>query len=906
VIAGTGLTGGGALTGNVTLNVATSTLGLQNIISFPIPVASTSLTVQTPLSLVGNILSASTTFVGSTYLGVASSSGIWTFTNNGVQTLTGTAPISVSASTGTPTVSITAPTIQGQLLMASGTTWRTGALVAGSNISLTTSTANQITIGTTGLQLNISWPIPVASTSLAVTLPLSLSTNQLSITAPTVQGQLLMASGTTWRTGALVAGTGISLTTSTINQITITNSGVQSLNTSTGTVSLTFSTSTAYTNTSLRLTTSTPTGWTINYPTQWNDLAAIATSTGNLIVASSTGWKGLTVGTTGKILMASSTASLGVSWETAIFAKNSSSTIYSYNAGNSTMTGGNNFMVGNWAGTSTTSGYGNNFIGFRAGASTTTGFYNDFIGYSAGASNTTGTYNVALGYMAGFSNKTGSGDVFIGPYAGYYENGTSSLYIDDRDRGSTTGDRTGALIYGTFANASSSQQLTINGSVYVPIVYSTTSGGGSNGAVYVDSTGLLYRNVSSLRYKFDIKKLSDDFLALLKVKPKSFKYQGSNTSDIGYIAEDFDALGLTNLVSYDNEGRPDSIKYEKIPLYLTEIVKQQQADINKLKLSAGLNKNGSLGNGSIYFEDISTEHLAATTANIETATIKTADIETMQLRDRATGEIYCTWIENGEWQKAKGECRKVYTLPAVVVPSTTPVIAPAAVSTATLAVAPPTSTPETVSTSTPASIPPSETVPAATSTPETITPTPPVDVDQLKQEVKQELKQELKSELKQTISNQVESVIDQVQDQVQLEVQQQLQEQQQNTPNTSVQSTTPAEIQQQSGGAETPPPAAPEQQPAAPAASESLPQAGANLINAFGNFAKWLFISAWEGFVSVTQTIKHSTASLIDNVEIYFKAGSQRIASGFSTLTAVLSDSIQGLTELAKWIFHIK
>jgi len=24
--------------------------------------------------------------------------------------------------------------------------------------------------------------------------------------------------------------------------------------------------------------------------------------------------------------------------------------------------------------------------------------------------------------------------------------------------------------------------------------------------------------------------------------------------------------------------------------------------------------------------------------------------------DKATGEIYCTWIENGEWQKAKGDC----------------------------------------------------------------------------------------------------------------------------------------------------------------------------------------------------------------------------------------------------------
>ena len=31
----------------------------------------------------------------------------------------------------------------------------------------------------------------------------------------------------------------------------------------------------------------------------------------------------------------------------------------------------------------------------------------------------------------------------------------------------------------------------------------------------------------------------------------------------------------------------------------------------------------------------------------------------IQLRDQATGEIYCTWIENGEWKKVKGECSAI-------------------------------------------------------------------------------------------------------------------------------------------------------------------------------------------------------------------------------------------------------
>ena len=38
-------------------------------------------------------------------------------------------------------------------------------------------------------------------------------------------------------------------------------------------------------------------------------------------------------------------------------------------------------------------------------------------------------------------------------------------------------------------------------------------------------------------------------------------------------------------------------------------------------------------------------------------TAKTARIEKLEMVDKATGEIYCNWIENGEWQKTKGECQ---------------------------------------------------------------------------------------------------------------------------------------------------------------------------------------------------------------------------------------------------------
>jgi len=42
---------------------------------------------------------------------------------------------------------------------------------------------------------------------------------------------------------------------------------------------------------------------------------------------------------------------------------------------------------------------------------------------------------------------------------------------------------------------------------------------------------------------------------------------------------------------------------------------------------------------------------------VEKLTAETARFEKMELVDKADGSIWCTWIENGEWQKVKGECR---------------------------------------------------------------------------------------------------------------------------------------------------------------------------------------------------------------------------------------------------------
>ena len=39
---------------------------------------------------------------------------------------------------------------------------------------------------------------------------------------------------------------------------------------------------------------------------------------------------------------------------------------------------------------------------------------------------------------------------------------------------------------------------------------------------------------------------------------------------------------------------------------------------------------------------------------VDKFTAKTARLEKIEMVDKATGEIYCTWVENGEWIKEKG------------------------------------------------------------------------------------------------------------------------------------------------------------------------------------------------------------------------------------------------------------
>ncbi len=88
---------------------------------------------------------------------------------------------------------------------------------------------------------------------------------------------------------------------------------------------------------------------------------------------------------------------------------------------------------------------------------------------------------------------------------------------------------------------------------------------------------------SSARYKDNIQPLQDDFYKILQAEPKSFTCKTTGQRGIGLIAEEFDELGLSNLIIYNKDNEPESLRYELISVYLLEVIKDQVKTTKQLK-----------------------------------------------------------------------------------------------------------------------------------------------------------------------------------------------------------------------------------------------------------------------------------------------------------------------------------
>ena len=120
-----------------------------------------------------------------------------------------------------------------------------------------------------------------------------------------------------------------------------------------------------------------------------------------------------------------------------------------------------------------------------------------------------------------------------------------------------------------------------NGTVRLPVTASTTTASAAN--LFIDSsTGALARSTSSARYKENILPYTRGLTTVSAMSPVTFNGIGESVTRAGFIAEDFDALGLTEFVNYNAEGQPDSIDYPNITALLVRSIQELSAQVDSL------------------------------------------------------------------------------------------------------------------------------------------------------------------------------------------------------------------------------------------------------------------------------------------------------------------------------------
>ncbi len=234
-------------------------------------------------------------------------------------------------------------------------------------------------------------------------------------------------------------------------------------------------------------------------------------------------------------------------------------------------------------------GSGNVAIGVQALQQNTSGFHNTAAGFEALFSNTTGNHNMADGDIALLHNTTGNFNTANGAHAlNLNTTGSSNLGLGFEAGFNITGSGNVCIGQGVFGLAGESNVTRIRN------IGSTAQANGI--FVTVGAGGKLGFQVSSRRYKDDIKPMDKASEALFALKPVSFRYKQeidpARSPDFGLIAEDVATVN-PDLVARDEEGKIVTVRYQAVnAMLLNEFLKEhrkveeQDATITQLKSSA--------------------------------------------------------------------------------------------------------------------------------------------------------------------------------------------------------------------------------------------------------------------------------------------------------------------------------
>lgn len=220
--------------------------------------------------------------------------------------------------------------------------------------------------------------------------------------------------------------------------------------------------------------------------------------------------------------------------------------------------------------TSSSNGINNNAMGYNALHNNTTGYGNTAIGHSTLSAITEGFFNTAVGYVALNDLEVGSYNTAIGYNAGP----TSATSL------------TNTTAIGKNATVTASNQVVLGNdditAFYCKGAYEGIVGG-TNRDLFADNNGKIGYASSSARYKENITDMeSVDWL--YKLRPVNFTYKTdeNNTHKYGLIAEEVEKV-KPEFVSYDDQGRPETVSYSSLISPLLKAVQEQQAMIEELQ-----------------------------------------------------------------------------------------------------------------------------------------------------------------------------------------------------------------------------------------------------------------------------------------------------------------------------------
>ncbi len=245
-------------------------------------------------------------------------------------------------------------------------------------------------------------------------------------------------------------------------------------------------------------------------------------------------------------------------------------------------------------------GVSNTAVGVSALHNNDSGFQNTAVGHDALVNNRTGSNNTAIGYLALSTNSTSRNNTAIGSSA-LSINNTGSFNTADGSfalSGNTTGSDNTALGYNAGSNITTAHNVicigttgqNVSDSFYVANVFQTAIDP-DNLPVRIDFTGRLGTQSSSRRFKDHITPMDKGSEAILALNPVTFHYKDDTRGrpEFGLIAEEVAQVD-PNLVVRDKEGKPYSVRYDRVnAMLLNEFLKEHR---KVQELEATLNQQG--------------------------------------------------------------------------------------------------------------------------------------------------------------------------------------------------------------------------------------------------------------------------------------------------------------------------